>query len=83
MAKLYNQFGAPHKVDNEKRKIHWEIKSLNPGEQRIFTYIIYSKINIVGNFELPLASASYELDGIKEFSYSNKTSLVSGTFKQS
>ena len=80
MTKLYDKFGAkPHKIDSQTRKISWNLKNLNTGEQRVFTYIIYSKINIVGKFELPLATASYEIDGMKEHSSSNRTSFFTET----
>ena len=74
MAKLYEKFGAkPDKIDKEKRKISWNIKRLNAGEERVFTYIIYSKINVLGRFELPSASAKYEKNGNHEHTFSNKT----------
>ncbi len=80
MAKLYEKFGAkPDKIDSKTRKLVWEVKRLNKGEERVFTYIIYSKINVVGNFELPSASASYKIDGKHEYVNSNKTSLSTQT----
>ncbi|MDP4038990.1 MAG: hypothetical protein Q8P57_00185 [Candidatus Pacearchaeota archaeon] len=79
MAKLYEKYSKPHKIDIQSRKISWQINNLNAGEERVFTYIIYSKINIVGTFELPQASASYDLDGMKEHSFSNTTSFIAET----
>ena len=73
LTKLYESFGMkPHKIDENTRTISWHFDRLNLGEERVFTYVIYSKVNIVGRFELPYASASYEQNGkIKEV-FSNK-----------
>ena len=69
LVKLYEKFGAitPDKIDTNNRRLEWNIETLNKGEERIFSYIIYSKIGIIGRFELPSAKAIYEKQGkIKE-----------------
>ena len=69
LVELYERYGAiaPDKVDLKNKRMEWNIESLNKDEERIFTYIIYSKIGIVGRFELPCAKAIYEKEGkIKE-----------------
>jgi len=79
-AKLFNKFGiSPHRIDENTRKIEWDIPNLNAGEERFFSYVIYSKINIVGSFELPAASASFEHDGKREHVMSNRTHFASET----
>ncbi|MEK6792218.1 MAG: hypothetical protein AABX95_00195, partial [Nanoarchaeota archaeon] len=79
-AKLFNKFGIPpHRIDESSRKIEWDIHQLNAGEERVFSYIIYSKINIVGSFELPAASVSFECDGKRQHIFSNKTHFASET----
>ncbi len=78
IVELYRKFGLihPDKIDLDNKRIEWNIESLNNGESRIFTYIIYSKIGVVGRFELPEARASYEKDGqIKEV-YSNRSYYI-------
>ena len=76
--KLYEQFGRkPDKVDEKTRQVFWFVDKLNKGEERIFSYIIYSKIRVVGRFELPLAHASFQRDGKKFDVYSNKAYFVS------
>jgi len=75
MVKLFERYGAesPNKFNEQTRRLEWDIDSLGPGEERIFSYIVYSKVGIVGRFELPATSAIYERDGkIKEVS-SNRT----------
>jgi len=75
IVKLYNKFGiiAPDKIDLENKKLHWNLESLNKDETRIFTYIIYSKIGIVGKFELPEARAVYEDEGELKETISNRS----------
>ncbi len=76
--KLYNQgIGMPHKVDEQTRRVMWEIDHLNAGEERIFSYIIYTNIKIVGRYGLPSASATFTKDGKHESVYSNKTFFIS------
>lgn len=74
IVKLFERYGAssPSKYDERTRRLEWDIESLNKGEERIFSYIVYSKLGFVGKFELPATTALYERDGdIKEVS-SNK-----------
>jgi len=73
MVKLFERYGAvqPDKIDEANRRLEWNIHGLNRGEERIFTYIIYSKIGIVGKFELPEASAMYEYEGKPKETNSN------------
>jgi hypothetical protein len=75
LVKLYEKFGviAPDKIDLENKKLHWNLSSLNKDETRIFTYIIYSKIGIVGRFELPKARAVYEEDNELKEAISNRS----------
>jgi len=78
MVKLYNKFGMinPDKIDLESRKLYWNINKLNKGETRIFTYIVYSKIGVLGKVELPEAEAFYEDDGKTKQSSSNRSFYV-------
>jgi len=65
IVKIYKKFGMvqPDKIDTANRRIHWNIGDLNAGEERIFTYIVYSKVGVVGKFSLPEALAVFEKDG--------------------
>jgi len=78
LVKLYNKFGiiSPSKIDTENRKVEWHIESLNKDETRIFTYIIYSEIGVVGRFELPEAKAVYEREGVVKEVSSNRSFYV-------
>lgn len=79
-AKLFNKFGIPpHRIDEHARKIEWDISHMNAGEERVFSYVIYSKINIVGSFELGSATASFDSDGKREHVLSNSTRFAAET----
>ncbi len=78
--KLYEKFGKhPDKIDEHSRKIHWNLGSLNSGEEQVFSYIIYSKLKVIGRFELPLAHTSFEHNGNVEHVSSNRTYFVADT----
>ena len=73
MSKLYEKFGIPPtKLDHNSGRVYWHIERLSKGESRVFSYIVYSKLNVVGRFELPTALATYEHEGKTKQSYSNK-----------
>jgi hypothetical protein len=71
---LYERYGAitPDRVDKKNKRLEWNLESLDQGEERVFSYIIYSKIGIVGRFELPPARAIYEREGKIKETTSNK-----------
>jgi len=74
MSKLYEKFGhAPDRIEHATRRLFWDIPSLSPGEERVFSYIVYSKVAVVGKFELPSATAIFEKDGKTHEVLSNKT----------
>jgi len=78
MVKLFERYSAvpPDKIDEANRRLEWNISGLNGGEERIFTYIIYSKIGIVGKFELSEAEAIYESGGKIKETNSNRAFYV-------
>tara|TARA_Y100000034_G_C6903201_1_gene418336 strand:- start:2001 stop:3371 length:1371 start_codon:yes stop_codon:yes gene_type:complete len=78
LVELYGRYGAisPDKVDLKNRRLEWNITSLNEKEERIFSYIIYSKIGIVGRFELPKARAVYEKQGKLKETESNRSFFI-------
>lgn len=81
---LYERYGAvaPDKIDLKNRRMEWNVPAMNKGEERIFSYIIYSKVGVVGRFELPEARAVYEKQGkIKEMT-SNRSFFINEPNKQ-
>jgi len=83
MVKLFERYGAvnPDKVDEKNRRIEWNISGLGKGEERVFSYIIYSKIGVMGRFELPSAGAIYEYEGRLKEASSNTTFFNNETKK--
>lgn len=80
MTKLYEKFGrSPDRIDGASRRLFWDIPRLNKGEERIFSYIIYSKVRAVGRFELPPALAVFEKNGEQHEVLSNRAYFVSET----
>ncbi len=65
LAKVHERFAGemPKKVDEKNRRIEWHFDKLEAGESRIVSYIIYSKVGVLGKFALPTATAVYEKDG--------------------
>jgi len=78
MVKLYERYGTitPDKVDHKNKRIEWNLENLDKGEERVFSYIIYSKMGIVGKFELPEAKAFYEFQGKPKEIKSNKSFFI-------
>jgi hypothetical protein len=76
--KLYKEFKgeAPKKIDEQNKRIEWSIGTLQAGEERVFTYIIFSKVAPFGKFELPPAKAVYERDGRIKEAVSNKVFFI-------
>lgn len=79
MTVLYEKFGKmPDRIENTSRRLFWDISSLNAGEERVISYIIYSKLKVVGRFELPAATAVFNHEGRIKEAWSNRTFFVSG-----
>lgn len=78
MTKLYDKFGKlPDKVDHANRKLTWEIGKLAKGEERIYSYVIYSNLKVVGTFTLPSAFALFTLNHRHHEARSNKAFFAS------
>ncbi len=79
IVKLYERYGtiAPDRVDEKNRRIEWNIESLDEGEDRLLSYIVYSKIGVLGKFELPPSKAIYEKEGKIKETQSNRVFFIS------
>ncbi|MEK6847832.1 MAG: hypothetical protein AABX50_01765 [Nanoarchaeota archaeon] len=62
MVTLHNKFAGeyPTRVDDKNRRIEWNFDKMEAGETRIASYIVYSKVGVVGKFALPTATAIFE-----------------------
>lgn len=78
LVKLHEKFGGemPRKVDEKNRRIEWHFDKLQPGESRMISYIIYSKVGVLGKFALPTATAIYEKDGEVHEAVSNHAFFI-------
>ncbi len=74
LVKLHPKFGGeiPARADEKKRRIEWNFEKLEAGEKRIVSYIVYSKIGVLGKFALPPTTAIYEKEGKIKETESNK-----------
>ncbi|MEK6842780.1 MAG: hypothetical protein AABX84_03105 [Nanoarchaeota archaeon] len=79
LVKLYERFGGekPSRINDKLRRIEWDISNLMPGEKRVLSYVIYSKVGVMGKFALPEATAIYEKEGEIHETSSNRAFFVS------
>ena len=79
LVKVYHQFGReePSKLNEKARKIEWDFNQLEAGEKRVLSYIVYSKVGVLGKFALPSATAIFEKEGKIKESSSNRAFFVS------
>ncbi len=84
MMKVYEKFGneKPIRVNEKNRRIEWELNDLEQGETRILSYVVYSKVGVMGKFALPGATAIYEKDGKLHETNSNKAFFVTEQKKE-
>jgi hypothetical protein len=84
LVELYERFGTitPDKIDLKNKRLEWNIESLNKKEERIFSYIVYSKIGVVGKFELPCAKAFYERNAKVRSTESNRSFFINEPKKE-
>ncbi len=76
VVKLYEKFGAETPSKKDKKRLEWSFEKLEAGEVRVISYIIYSKIGILGKFALPPAIGIYERDGAVYETESNRAFFV-------
>jgi hypothetical protein len=78
MMKMYDKAGTrPDKIDESTRRMVWNIPRLNAGEERVYTYIVYSSLRTVGRLELGPATVIYEKNGKTHEHFSNRAFVAS------
>lgn len=76
--KLYDKFGIkPDKIDTATRRLIWNLPQLNAGEERVYSYIAYSTVKIVGKIQLPPTTVIFEKSGTSHEVISNTAFLAS------
>ena len=78
LVEIYERFGGDHpsRIDKKNHRLEWNFEKLEAGEMRILSYIVYSKVGVLGKFALPTATAVYEKDGEIHESESNRAFFV-------
>jgi hypothetical protein len=78
LVKIYEKFGGetPTKVDEANRRIEWNFEKLEEGEVRVISYLIYSKVGVLGKFALPSATAIFQREGVIKNEESNRAFFV-------
>jgi len=72
----HHEYGLtlPDKI--EGNKLYWRIGDMLPGEEKIISYVCFSKIRFEGRLELPAAKLKYiNKKGQKVVDNSNKATL--------
>lgn len=75
MASLFEKYGEPP-TEVKNGRMRWDIRRMAEGEERLYSYIIHSKVNVVGKFELPVATGIYEIDGQVHEARSNRVFFI-------
>ena len=75
LVNIYERFGGdrPDRIDQKGKRMEWNFEKLEAGEMRVLSYIIYSKVGVLGKFALPTATAIFEREGTIHEAESNKT----------
>ncbi len=78
LVKIHERFGGekPSRIDEKNKRIGWEFEKLEAGENRMLSYIVYSKIGVVGKFSLPTTTAIYEKEGKIHETESNRAFFI-------
>ena len=67
------KFGTVSPTEIRKKTLIWHLDKLGKNEEIMFSYIVYSKVSIVGKLEIPLTVATYQnAKGAVKESKSNK-----------
>ncbi|MEE9525594.1 MAG: hypothetical protein V3V78_03235 [Candidatus Woesearchaeota archaeon] len=78
IANISKEFGEgtlkPSRVFRHKTKgmvLKWDIENIAPGEDRLMSYTVKSKLSIIGTFKIPRAKVSFKKKGKEIIGYSN------------
>lgn len=84
LLKLYKNMGKeePKKIDEPAKKMEWEFGKLEAGERRMISYVIYSKVGVMGEFALPRTVVVYEREGKIYEGNSNRVFFVAEQFRE-
>lgn len=84
LVKIYEKFvnEKPSKINEAKKRLEWNFEKLEEGETRVLSYIIYSKVGILGKFAVPSTTGIYEKQGKIKETNSNKVYFMAEQIKK-
>jgi hypothetical protein len=79
LAELHERYGTlkPSSFDKQRRILTWEIPELKKGEEHIISYVVYSKVAVLGGYKIPNAFATFNVNGKSKTASSNKVIFLS------
>lgn len=77
IGEYYEKYGTTKPDVIKKDRLGWKIDRIERGQQKALTYILFSKIRVVGRLTLPRAYASYSIDSKSKDTNSNEVHLIS------
>ena len=82
LVKLYERFGAVKPAEIKKNRLTWNFETMEPGEEEVVSYIIYSKIIPVGTIMIPKAVVHYtDIKEKRQVTYSNLLHVTGESMK--
>ena len=74
LVKIYEKFEGviPKRFNKTRRVFEWEFANLEAGERRTFSYVIYSRVGVLGKFALPETTATFNREGKEKEVSSNQ-----------
>ncbi|NCN86318.1 hypothetical protein GW932_00645 [archaeon] len=74
LVQIYERFGGelPDRISKDKKRLEWDFDYLDKGERRVMSYVVYSKVGVLGRFALPGTTAYFEQEGKQKQATSNK-----------
>jgi len=74
LVKVYERYGGelPKRFNKTKKTFEWELGNLEATERRMLSYMVYSKVGVLGKFALPATISFFERDGKTKEVSSNK-----------
>ena len=75
LATLHERFGT-EKPEVEGSRLQWKIDVLPKGEQKVFSYAIYTKLKFIGSLLIPRAQASYIVNNKQKSMISNEVQVM-------
>jgi hypothetical protein len=79
MARIYEHFvKTPDHINHSTGTLGWNLGNMSAGEEKVFSYIIYNpKLKVVGRYELPVATLTFNHNSELKTVHSNRAFFLS------